>query len=133
MSKSVIFYIRRENYRKKVLFGAVYIEPENSIYFNRDSYVELEDSLIHLNCGHVCLLGDFKSRTGSLSDILVRDVHVDAQVDVMDFDTGPRVSKDKTTNTMGSEMLHFLKTTQMSKIHPSAFANLTIKIGIFSD
>ena len=43
----------------KVMFYSLYIEPDNSPYFNRNVYDELQKVLLLLNCDHVCLLGDF--------------------------------------------------------------------------
>ena len=95
---------------KNVLFAAVYIEPENSPYFNRNTYGELEESILHLNFEHICLLGDLNSRSGGLPDTLPKNDYSDASVDIVEFDKGNRISKDKNTNTMGHELLEFCKT-----------------------
>ena len=115
LCKRALYFTLDENIiGKKVLFGAVYIEGENSAYFDRNSYLYLEESLLHLNFDQFCLMGDFNSRTGALSDILDREPHNDAQVDVLDFEHGARISADSTTNTMGYELISFLKTSQMA-------------------
>ena len=70
-----------------------------------------------MNFEHICLLGDLNSRTGNIPDTLIRDIHTDGEIDTLDFDKGPRISKDKSTNTMGNELIRFLKTTQMAIVN----------------
>ena len=69
-------------YNKNVLFCAVYIEPDNSDYFNRNVYNELRDTIIMLNYDSVCLLGDFNSRCGNLSEILCVNDYCENFVDL---------------------------------------------------
>ena len=63
-----------------------------------------------MNFESVCLLGDFNSRCGEIPDTLPKNAYSDASVDVIEFDKGKRISKDKLTNTMGYELLRFCKT-----------------------
>ena len=73
-----------------------------------------------MNFENVCLLGDFNSRCGELPDTLPKNEYSDASVDVIEFDKGNRISKDKLTNTMGYELLRFCKTC----LNPSTRPNI---------
>ena len=60
--KALFFTIDDIITNKSVLFAAVYIEPHNSDYFDRNAFQKLEESLLQFNHEHICLLGDFNSR-----------------------------------------------------------------------
>ena len=98
---------------KKVLFCAVYIEPDNSNYFNRNVYNELNETLLLLNYDSLCLLGDFNCRCGNLNDSLDMNEYCDGLVDVIQPDLCIRASKDNHTNNMGHELISFCKTMQL--------------------
>ena len=99
---------------KKVLFCAVYIEPDSSNYFNKNAYNELCETLLFLNFDSICLLGDFNSRCGNLKDNLDKNDYSDGLVDVVQADLLPRTSKDSHTNNMGHELISFCKSMQLS-------------------
>ena len=50
----------------KILFGCIYIPPENSKYSSEDAFVEIEDelALFSQNNKNIALIGDFNSRYG---------------------------------------------------------------------
>ena len=53
-----------------LLLGTVYIPPEGSKYANDDNIEDICQDLIDLsNNLPICLMGDYNSRTGTLSDI----------------------------------------------------------------
>ena len=59
-----------------VLFGAVYIPPENSKYSSIEAFDELENELVTISSSdnsYVALIGDFNSKTGFLNDFIVPD------------------------------------------------------------
>ena len=109
LKKALFFTIDDIVLNKKVLFAAVYIEPHNSDYFDRNAYQKLEESILQFDHEHICLLGDFNSRTGGLPDTFPINEYSDASVDIVEFDKGNRTSKDTITNTMGHELLRFCK------------------------
>ena len=98
---------------KKVLFCAVYIEPDSSNYFNKNAYNELCETLLLLNFDSICLLGDFNSRCGNLKDNLDKNDYSDGLVEVVQTDLLPRTSKDSHTNNMGHELISFCKSMQL--------------------
>ena len=59
----------------KILFGCIYIPPEGSKYSSEEAFIELEDELVSFSrkYNNVALVGDFNSRTGTLSDIVELD------------------------------------------------------------
>ena len=52
----------------KILFGCVYIPPENTRYSSDNAFHELEGEMITFsrNSKHIFLLGDFNSRTSKM-------------------------------------------------------------------
>ena len=112
--KNALFFSLDEIvFGKKVLFCAVYIEPEGSPYFNKTAYNELCETLMMLNFDSICLLGDFNSRCGNLKESLDRNDYCDDLVDVVQTDLAPRSSKDNHTNNMGHELISFCKSMQL--------------------
>ena len=68
-----------------VLFGCVYIPPENSKYSNVDAFIELENELVSLLKNErsiVALIGDFNSKTGVLPDFTFPD----ESINIFDLD-----------------------------------------------
>ena len=59
----------------KMLFGCVYIPPENTWYSSDTTFHELEDELIVFsgNVRHVFLLGDFNARTSVMQCFVLPD------------------------------------------------------------
>ena len=55
---------------KKLLVCALYIPPEGSVYSNRSSFTELEETLLHINLDNVLIMGDLNARTGDSSDYI---------------------------------------------------------------
>ena len=58
-----------------LIFGAIYIPPENSRFFNNDDLNEFEQEISHYSCNNnfVMLAGDTNSRTGSMKDFVSTD------------------------------------------------------------
>ncbi|CAG2233543.1 unnamed protein product [Mytilus edulis] len=77
-----------------VIFGCVYVPPENSKYSTIEAFEELENELNILtnteNC-YVALVGDFNSKTGSLPDYIIPDESVvsmfdlDCDADILEY------------------------------------------------
>ncbi|CAG2217089.1 unnamed protein product [Mytilus edulis] len=77
-----------------VIFGCVYVPPENSKYSTIEAFEELENELNILtnteNC-NIALVGDFNSKTGSLPDYIIPDESVvsmfdlDCDADILEY------------------------------------------------
>lgn len=70
-----------------LVFGCVYIPPENSKYSSSDAFDETENeliSIINVDKRYVALTGDFNSKTGTLNDYIEPD---DSILDLFDIDT----------------------------------------------
>ena len=125
-----------------VLFGAVYIPPDNSKYFRNDLhdlfYEELQKYATENK--FIFLLGDFNGRTGAETDILNSDCFVFEQVDIDTADVFhdsltsvlisndislTRVSKDLSTNRVGLNLVDFCKHHEFV-INGIAFKDKTI-------
>ena len=52
------------------MLSALYIPPEGSVYSNRSSFTELEETLLHINLDNVFIMGDLNARTGDSSDYI---------------------------------------------------------------
>lgn len=78
-SENVLWFILKDVLYAPVLFGAMYIPPENSIYSSIDFVDIIEDDILKFvsekNC-KVCLLGDFKARSGTKDDFVNLDDYV---------------------------------------------------------
>ncbi|CAG2236220.1 DBP7 [Mytilus edulis] len=65
-----------------LLFGIVYIPPENSVYGSVDIFDEILEKIIDITVNknyQVCLLGDFNAHTGTHDDfIIVNDTILDS-------------------------------------------------------
>ena len=101
-------------YYNEVVKSFRYIECEGSRYFNRHTYAEIEEALIMFDVDNVCLMGDFNSRTGGLSDLMTNIEFVDSPFDFNTYDLSERVSLDTQTNTMGYELISFCKSCQLA-------------------
>ena len=62
--------IQNDTNCKKLLVRALYIPPEGSVYSNRSSFTELEETLLHINLDNVLVIGDLNARTGDSSDYI---------------------------------------------------------------
>ena len=116
-SRVLYFTIDKLVLDKTVLFCGCYIEGDNSNYFNRQAYAELEENLLNINCENVCLLGDFNSRSGNLCDVIVNNDHSDIGIEFDETHFLKRISKDKLTNTMGYELISFCKANQLAIVN----------------
>ena len=59
-----------------ILFGCIYIPPENSNYSTQEAFEEIENEMNILSKREKCyvsLIGDFNSKTGSLADFVIPD------------------------------------------------------------
>ncbi|KAJ8307056.1 hypothetical protein KUTeg_015140 [Tegillarca granosa] len=83
-----------------------------------DIYTQLENQLaIYKSEGHVIMMGDFNSRTGTLDDFTNFEkvsafLHDTLQTDI-DFVDKSRQSLDKVTNTMGNRLLDLCKSMDL--------------------
>ena len=116
-SRVLFFTVDEKLLGKRVLFCGSYIEGDNSTYFNRHVYSDLEENLLNINFENVVLLGDLNSRTGHLPDIIVNNDHSDVGVEFDEFKPLKRTSKDKQTNTMGYELISFCKANQLAIVN----------------
>ena len=59
----------------KILFGCLYISPDNTRYSSDNAFNELEGKMIKFsrNTKHIFLLGDFNSRTLKMLDFVIPD------------------------------------------------------------
>ena len=106
-----------------ILFGIVYIPPENSSYCVGDPYGELEQEYVRLSASYdfVCLLGDFNARTSASDDYIEISKNDDAVVheilennDQLDVFTNfniplKRKSRDERKNNFGNQLLDMCK------------------------
>ena len=63
--------------KSNIIIGIVYIPPEGSPYFNKDTFTVLQDEINNLSTDkHILLLGDFNARTQSLPDYVICNTEV---------------------------------------------------------
>jgi hypothetical protein len=78
-SEDVLWFILKDVLYAPVVFGAMCIPPENSIYSSIDIFDVIEDDILKFvaekNC-KVCLLGDFDARSGTKDDFVNLDDYV---------------------------------------------------------
>ena len=69
-----------------IIFGAVYIPPENSRFLINDELMTLEMEITDMSSKHqyVCMMGDFNGRTSISNDYLSADSFL---TDIFDFDS----------------------------------------------
>ncbi|XP_063447874.1 uncharacterized protein LOC134727423 [Mytilus trossulus] len=88
LSKSIL------SLNSDVIFGCVYVPPENSKYSTIEAFEELENELNILTNTenfYIALVGDFNSKTGSLPDYIIPDESVvsmfdlDCDADILDY------------------------------------------------
>ena len=99
LSKKVV------NLNSDILFGIVYIPPENTRYSSADCFTDIEQELMNFSktSEHVCLLGDFNSRTGKLKDYVYLDNFL-ANHNKLDEET--RLSLEDVNILLESNILH---------------------------
>ena len=113
-----------------LIFGAIYIPPENSRFFNNDDLNEFEQEISHYSCNNnfVMLAGDTNSRTGSMKDFVSTDrftnellnIDEDIQSDldkytILENLSIPltRYSRDKKTNTHGHRLIQICQSNNI--------------------
>ena len=97
--------------KKTVQLCIVYNPPENSKYCNKDLYEELSTDLMRKSTSNqpVVLIGDFNSRTGSLTDFEnTDDKHIEYTIGRKVFPK-PRKNQDTMVNNMGKKLVEFCK------------------------
>ena len=101
------------------LLGAIYVPPEQSPYFNRNVFDDIENCLASFDVEHVLLAGDLNARTARLEDFIVdtndTDFVTDSVVDCMttlDIPFG-RNSADDVRNNAGYSLVDFCKSQRM--------------------
>ena len=113
ISKNILlFKLHDHQLENDIIFGSVYIEPITSKYFNRNVYIDIQNTLGYFDSDHICLLGDFNSRTGTLDELLDANEFVDALSEntATPFDVPTRCSQDPTRNQMGTELIELCRT-----------------------
>ncbi|CAG2208866.1 unnamed protein product [Mytilus edulis] len=121
------FTVDKEIFRlnQNVLFGIVYIPPENSSYCIGDPYNEMENEFLNF-CSYynyICLMGDFNSRTSRDPDFI--DLEYDEVSGMLDIENTcintlhnlclpiQRKSMDVKKNNFGNYLLDFCKYNNM--------------------
>ena len=112
------------------IFGAVYVPPESSIYFNKDEFANFENEITRFCSTHkyVLLAGDFNARTSTMREYTQKD---DFIADLFDFDSETsdffskssalekygiplsRQSQDKHTNNHGYALTDLCKNNNL--------------------
>ena len=97
---------------KKLLVFALYIPPEGSVYSNRSSFTELEETLLHIYLDNVLIMGDLNARTGDSSDYIWDTAALDNVLDdvstteLMTISNKTR-SQDVGKNNFGLALIYF--------------------------
>ena len=73
------------NLDKNLIFGTVYLPPENSNFYNDEEFLTMENEIMSLcnNNKHVMFSGDFNARTSEMRDDTEQD---DFLSDMFNFD-----------------------------------------------
>ena len=117
------FKIDKHIFEHDILFGIVYIPPESSVYCTGDPFAEIEQEYLRFGYSyeHVCLLGDFNSRTSNCDDFMIIDSdHDELTRDIIENGTNAnffencdipmhRSSEDRRKNNFGNQLLEFCK------------------------
>ena len=102
-----------------VLIGAVYVPPEQSPYYNRAVFDEIENCLASFDVKNVLLAGDFNARTSRLDDFITdhndTDFTEESIMDCMSTLNIPfqRNSLDTERNNSGYALVEFCKCLKM--------------------
>ena len=110
---------------KKIIFGIVYVPPENTLYTSENAFSDIESEFqsFYNNTNLICLVGDFNARTGSLPDYIeansTNDYFDNNVVNIADFTelnildelciNKVRNSVDNVVNKYGRKLLEFCK------------------------
>ena len=110
---------------ENVIFGIVYVPPENSSYSSVEAFndIEREFHKFNENTNLICLVGDFNARTGNLRDYIedndTEDYFVNNVIDITELtDTKildelcipkHRNSPDLVVNNFGRKLVDFCK------------------------
>jgi hypothetical protein len=99
---------------RDVLYGVVYIPPENSVFAVDDPFVEIQNELSSFSqrYNHICIFGDFNCRTSCLNDYIVIDrnffevqnlneVCEDFDIEMQRFDNCNNISKNRVNTDVG--------------------------------
>jgi len=88
--------------QKKMLFGAVYIPPESSVYANPSSFDEVENELISIAHETTCvfLAGDFNAHTATKADYFALNEDMIMEMD-MDLDEASDINIEDKLNLLG--------------------------------
>ena len=83
-NENCLWFTFNGNCWQNTIFCVVYIPPEGSVYSNIDIYSSIENDILNLNVNdsHICMIGDFNARCGTLSDF----IHVDENIAIDNFD-----------------------------------------------
>ena len=79
-SENVVWFnVKNLFFHVLVLFGAVYIPPENSSYSSINMFDDLEEDIINFSANNIyklCLLGDFNAHTSNYQDFICVNEHI---------------------------------------------------------
>ena len=124
-NENVLWFIINNIFDQPVLFGSVYIPPENSEYSSVDIFDVLESEIIkytsETNC-NVCLLGDFNAHTGTKSDFTRFNDYVCSSVQLENVNTvsleslrivTTHYNLDLSVNNYGNRLLQLCKSLEL--------------------
>ncbi|CAG2209262.1 unnamed protein product [Mytilus edulis] len=110
---------------ENVIFGIVYVPPENSSYSSVEAFndIEREFHKFNENTNLICLVGDFNARTGNLRDYIenndTEDYFVNNVIDITELTDikildelcipKHRTSPDLVVNNFGRKLVDFCK------------------------
>ena len=105
-----------------IIFGIVYVPPENTRYSSQEAFDQIENELINFSSNHkyICLCGDFNGRTGEDLDF-TENFEFDDENNLLEFIFDDsfkleqigvnlkRNSMDKNKNNFGNLFLQFCR------------------------
>jgi len=119
------FKVDQSIVKSDIIFGVIYIPPEGSPYSDSEIFDNIENDILNLTVDsqNICLMGDFNSRTGILSDFLNFDENIFAHdvelfskyqsnknnLNLIGFPL-ERCSQDNTCNNYGHRLTDLCKT-----------------------
>jgi len=105
---------------KDLFICGIYVPPENSNYFNKEIFENLENEIDKFSKqGYILLLGDFNARTGRESDSVCQDGHdfISNDCSNMSLLTPPRNNFDSILNSHGKHLLDICKTFDLKLLN----------------
>ena len=79
-SENVVWFnVKNLFFQELVLFGKVYIPPENSSFSSINMFNHLEEDIINFSANGIyklCLLGDFNAHTSNYQDFICVNEHI---------------------------------------------------------